>query len=95
MKLLHTLSFLASAACLSLGAKDLPASRLQLEAPKSAPAPAAPACNEKGCPEQDEHGHSPVSCEFKDGIATGFRCILMCSYEDSKWGSIVASFNCK
>jgi len=51
-------------------------------------------CTTKGCPERDQHGNPPVSCGYQYGMATGFKCILMCTYKNSTWGTIVATSNC-
>lgn len=55
----------------------------------------ASACVASGCPRLDQHGHAPVNCEYKSGLATGFRCVLFCTYEDSQWGTLVDSARCK
>lgn len=74
------------------GPKDVPLpDPLDPEHPKAL----AAACAATGCPKEDQHGHAPVKCEFKSGLATGFRCILFCSYPDSQWGSIVDASQCK
>jgi hypothetical protein len=52
------------------------------------------ACPSKGCPKHDQHGHPPVSCAYKSGMATAWQCILLCTYEDSQWGTTVASSSC-
>lgn len=72
------------------GPKDAP-----LPDPKDPARALAAACAAAGCPKEDQHGHAPVKCEFKSGLATGFRCILFCSYPDSQWGSIVDASQCK
>jgi len=60
----------------------------------SQPAVDANSCNTKGCPEEDPHGHRPTQCSYEDGLATGFKCILLCNYSDSQWGTIVGSSAC-
>jgi hypothetical protein len=63
------------------------------------PAPTAPrapilACATKGCPEKDQHGQAPKSCIYQSGMATGFKCVLLCTYPSSRWGTFVASSLC-
>lgn len=54
----------------------------------------AAACDAKGCPQKDQNGQAPTSCSHEYGIATGFRCILLCTYPNAQWGTIVASSDC-
>ena len=54
----------------------------------------AAGCDPKVCPKQDPDGKPPVSCRHEYGISTGFRCILLCTYPDSQWGTVVASNDC-
>lgn len=56
---------------------------------------AANGCASTGCPKQDQHGHPPVQCEFKSSMATGWQCLLICHYADSKWGTTIDASNCK
>jgi hypothetical protein len=65
------------------------------------PEPVAPAVKEKAqgcdattCPRQDQNGQPPTSCSHEYGITTGFRCILLCVYPDSQWGTVLASSDC-
>ena len=58
------------------------------------PAADANACNAKGCPKEDQHGHPPTECTYEDGLATGFKCILLCNYSDSQWGTVVGASAC-
>lgn len=102
MTLLKTLIPTLALACLPLAARtaEAPGHRrvpTQDPAPDPAPTPdgLAEGCVATGCPKADQHGHAPVKCEFKSSLATGFRCILFCSYPDSQWGSIVDSSQCK
>ena len=96
MKLIHHLPALAALACLPLAAQDLPAQPPQASATLlAAKVPAdTSACSPKGCPEKDQFGNPPLSCNYEYGMATGFHCILECHYKTTLWGSLVASSNC-
>jgi hypothetical protein len=87
MKLLIVFAALASA-CLAA----------QAPAPKPPPHPQAAlkdgGCDAKGCPQKDQNGDAPTSCEYMSGMATGWRCILTCHYPNSQWGALVDSSNC-
>ena len=91
MKLIQTLPVIAALACLPMAARELPP-----QPPKAAAEQAADTtgCNTKGCPEKDPNGNPPLSCTYQYGMATGFRCILECTYKTSQWGTIVATSNC-
>jgi hypothetical protein len=79
-------------ACLPLAAQTGGPASVAFPAPGAKVAELA--CDEKGCPKLDQHGHPPVSCTHQSGMATAWQCILLCTYSDSKWGTIVASSNC-
>jgi hypothetical protein len=51
-------------------------------------------CLTKGCPKLDQNGNPPLSCSYTSGMATGWRCILICAYKQSNWGTTVDSSNC-
>ena len=51
-------------------------------------------CSPKGCPQLDQNGQPPVSCEYKSGMATGWQCILICTYPKSSWGTLSDASNC-
>lgn len=55
----------------------------------------ASSCDTKGCPSLDQNLQPPTSCEYEYGIKTAFKCILLCHYPNSQWGTIVDSSNCK
>ena len=103
MKLINALSIIAAVACFPAAAQGPAAPEDRAYAvPKPEPpegsrstSASSTSCNDKGCPAQDQHGHPPVSCQYQYGISTGFRCILLCSYTDSQWGTIVDSSACK
>ena len=71
------------------------------------PDPAAVACLEgrallkactprKTCPPLEADGKARVmSCEYKSGFSTAYRCILLCTYSNNKtWGTQVDSSLC-
>ena len=104
MRLIQPLTLLAGLACLAClpmaAAQELPAQPPQATVTATMPRAAEAAqpdtskCTTKGCPERDQHGNPPVSCGYQYGMATGFKCILMCTYKNSTWGTIVATSNC-
>ena len=69
-----------------------PAPRVE---PPAASRPEANACSTKGCPKEDPHGHPPTQCSYESGLETGFKCILLCNYADSQWGTVVGSSACE
>lgn len=60
-----------------------------------AASPADAGCSVKGCPQLDPSGQKPVNCAYQSGMSTGWRCILMCTYPGSTWGTIVDGSNCR
>lgn len=77
-------------ACPAVAADPGPA---PLPAQATPPSPSL-TCATKGCPEKDQHGQAAKSCTYQSGMATGFKCVLLCTYPSSRWGTFVASSFC-
>lgn len=94
MKTSRLLLSLAAFGCLSLAAQEAPVPVPDPRQPLALLGAEPGTCETKGCPQLDEHGHPPVSCQYKSGMATGWQCLIICTYEDGNWGTIVASARC-
>ena len=88
MKIINILFPGVALACLSLAAQ---ATAKPLPGPSAV---AATDCASKGCPRLDQHGCAPVSCVYNSGMATGWQCIVICTYKDTNWGTTVDSSHC-
>lgn len=85
-------SILICSSCLPLAAQA-PASPTPQPEPRPLVEKAA-GCDAKGCPRLDQNGQAPTSCAYESSLATGFNCILLCTYPNSQWGTVVASSSC-
>ena len=94
MKLIGELITITTIACLPLAAEAVPSLSSGTNPLAASPQAGQAACDSKSCPDLDQHGHPPLSCYYKSSLATGFQCILICTYKDTNWGTRVAASNC-
>ena len=90
---------LINATIFSILAAGLPlAAQANLAPPQTPPAKTPPqgtdSCDTKGCPKLDQNGKPPVSCNYTSDMATGWQCILICTYKNTTWGTTVDSSYC-
>ena len=94
MKLIHVVSPAVLLTCLPMAARAAACPESGSAGMDGKPRPKSQDCDSKGCPRLDQNGMPPVSCAYQSSMATGYQCIVICTYANSSWGTTVDSSNC-